>query len=232
MFISDGPILGPQAALKVEPEFSIHPFLLPRSVEEGTIDTSITWNIIYPGSYARIPGDPSGESWFERRVEVATFPRMTHIRVISRAFPWIIHVASSTEHAALTCKDVLEQVHKYLCELLSPLEMDDVTPEHRRNMSLAYRANRSQDIPAKIFTGSAGLRKMDWLAKNTMFEGLEEDKEYIAERLTVFMSGTFVLRLGENAYVKPATTQRRVVKIRGKSPGRRSPVRPAIPTLS
>lgn len=208
-----GTVLDPFIASIVRPEFLINPMLLLRPVE-GVNNTAIIWNIVYPGSYARIPDDPSGESWFQERVEPATFPRMSSIRVISRTFPWIIEIKAEANGIAVTCRDVVDQLHKYLCVLLGPIEMDDVTPDHRKAMSVAFRANRSQDIPAEIFRDSIGMRRMDWLCKNTMFEGLEEDKGYITERLSVFVPGTFVLRCGVSMSMKAPMTQRRLINTR------------------
>jgi hypothetical protein len=170
----------------------------------------MTWNTLYPGSYARLPHDPSGESWFEKRIEPATFPRMSIIRIISRTFPWMIEIKGEDSEAAVTCRDVVEQLHKFFCVLLGPIEMDDVTAEHRKAMSAASRANRLQEIPAEIFKDSIGMRRIDWLCKNTMFEGLEEDKEYITERLSEFVPGTFVLRCGASLSMKAPTIRRRV----------------------
>jgi len=180
--------------------------LLPPA--EGKNSTAMIWNILYPGSYARLPNDPSGESWFEKRIEPATFPRMSSIRIISKTFPWSIVIKAEDNDTAVTCRDVVEQLHKYLCILLGPIEMDDVTPEHRKAMSSAFRANRLQDIPAEIFRDSIGMRRMDWLLKNTMFEGLVEDKVYAKERLSLFVPGTFVLRCGVSIMKVPVTQRR------------------------
>lgn len=211
-YLTDAPVLNPFIASLVQPEFTLNPILAPHSkAQESQSNTTITWNIIYPGSYARLPGDPSGESWFEKRTGPATFPRMSSISIISPAFPWTIDIKAEGEGTAVTCRDVVDQVHKYLCVLLSPLEMDDVTPEHRKAMSAAFRANRSQDIPAETFQNSHGMRRIDWLCKNTIFEGLEEDKEYITERLAVFIPSTFVLRCSQkSSSMKLSTTQRRL----------------------
>jgi len=97
---------------------------------------------------------------------------------------------------AVTCQDVVNQLQKHLCMLLDQTEIDDVTKDQRKAMSAAFRTNRLQDIPSGIFRDSIGMRGIDWLCKNTMFEGLEEDKEYVTERLSVFVPGTFVLRCG------------------------------------
>lgn len=167
---------------------------------------AVAWNILYPGSYARRPDDPSGESWFIARAEPATFPRMSGIRIISRAFPWMIDIKSEAAGKAITCRDVLDQLHNYLGTLLSPLEMDDVTLEHRSAMSAAYRASRSHQIVSQEYKDSPGMRKIDWLCKTTVFEGIEEDKDYIVDRLSVFVPGTFVLRCG----VKKSDGHRRV----------------------
>jgi hypothetical protein len=200
-------VLNPFIASIVHPEFLMNPMLLFPPPEKKN-STAMIWNMLYPGSYARLPNDPSGESWFEKRIEPATFPRMSSIRIISRVFPWTIEVNAEANGIAVTCRDVVDQLHKYLCVLLGPIEMDDVTPEHRKAMSAAFRANRSQDIPAEVFRDSIGMRRIDWLCKNTMFEGLEEDKVYIEERLLVFVPGTFVLRCGISTMMAP--TQRRL----------------------
>lgn len=203
-----GPVLSPFIASIVRPEFSFNP-MLHRPPADGENNTAMTWNMLYPGSYSRLPLDPSGESWFERRVEPATFPKMNSIRIISRTFPWMIEVKAEDVETAVTCRDIVDQLSKYFCVLLGPIEMDDVSAEHRKAMSAAFRVNRSQEIPAEIFRNSIGMRRIDWLCKNTMFEGLEEDKGYVTERLSVFVPGTFVMRCGASVSLKTPMTQRR-----------------------
>ena len=190
---SDRPALGLLEIRRLELEFSFNPLLQRLSTAPGS--TTIIWNLIFPGTHACSPGDPGGESWLEDRFGPALFPSLSQIRIISRVFPWIIEVESERPRKALTCRDITDQIHRFLCALLDPLEMIGVTPDRKRAMSAAYRVNRSQDIPAAIFKDSAGMRKIDWLCKDTIFGGLVDDRQYVAERMSEFIPGTFVLEL-------------------------------------
>lgn len=194
---SDRPALGLLEIRHLELEISFNPLL--QSLSAAPNSTTIVWNLIFPTTHARSPSDPGGETWLQDRLGPALFPSLSQIRIISRAFPWIIDIKSERPRKALTCRDITDQIYQFLCVLLDPLEMGNVPPVHKRAMSAAYRVNRSQDIPAAMFKSSAGMRRIDWLCRDTIFGGLVEDRQYIAERLSEFTPGTFVLELGKRS---------------------------------
>ena len=214
---SDRPALGLLEIRRLELEFLFNPLLQPLSTAPGS--TTIIWNMIFPGTHACSPSDPGGESWLEDRLGPALFPSLSQIRIISRSFPWTIEVESEHPRKALTCKDITDQIHRFLCALLDPLEMIGVTPDRKRAMSAAYRVNRSQDIPAAVFKDSAGMRRIDWLCKDTIFGGLMEDRQYVAERLSEYTPGTFVLNLEKRSGMRGLVSLRKtgVQPVQGES---------------
>lgn len=127
---------------------------------------------------------------------------ITSHHIISRAFPLTIDIAEG-EGTAVTCRETVDQVHRYFCVLLGPLEMDYVTATQKGDVGCISRESFAGYRDFQKFTRHG----MDWLCKNTMFEGLEEDKEYMMERLAVFILSTFVLKCSErNSSTKTSMT--------------------------
>ncbi|KII89333.1 hypothetical protein PLICRDRAFT_109835 [Plicaturopsis crispa FD-325 SS-3] len=195
--MTDGPVLTMTLASAVLVEPSINPLLLPPN-DEGR--TFIEWNMLYPHSYARPSLPLSTESWSDLLREPATFPRLSNMHIISPAFPWTIDIRAETQDVALTCHDVIEQLHKFLYKFITDFDMDTAPPKHRHAMWESFDASRTppDGLPGRLLINKVfnGLRRVEWLCGTTVFLGLDSNNTYIRQRLNTVLPGTFVLSCG------------------------------------
>jgi hypothetical protein len=96
-------------AYAVKPEYLINPML-------ALVLNATVWKNVFSGTSHH--GSSEGP-WFEP----ATFPRMSSIQIISTAFPGTIEVKSASA-TAVTCRDIVVQLHKFISVNLDTIEMD------------------------------------------------------------------------------------------------------------
>ncbi|KII94274.1 hypothetical protein PLICRDRAFT_27158 [Plicaturopsis crispa FD-325 SS-3] len=200
---SYAPVLTTPLAQAILAEPSINPLFLPSANDDRT---HIKWNLLYPDSYARPSNSLSPKAWADRLNEPATFPRLSNIHVISPCFPWMIEIRSDAQDVALTCHDVIEQLHRFLYQFLSNTDMDTALPTHQDAMWESFDASRNppDELPGRLLIGPIfnGLRHVEWLCGTTEFLGLDANSEYIRERVGVVIPGMFVLSCAKPPTVK------------------------------
>lgn len=136
--------------------------------------------------------------WKQRAHELATFPHISQINIISKSFPWIIEIHSRHPSKGVRCSDIVEGLHAHFLVHLICTDTDHLQPEEFEQMSRAFKESRRNEQSVMTHTLTAGkhpgLLRVDWLGQNTMFGGLERDEEYVKERLGVYDPSYFVLR--------------------------------------
>ncbi|OCH93514.1 hypothetical protein OBBRIDRAFT_885494 [Obba rivulosa] len=191
---AEGPHYGPVLEkvylkkLKVKPE--VNPLLGPP--EEG--GDHLAWNMLFSVAQCQRTTEDPGLSWRAGRQAPATWPRITHLRLISRAFPWVIEVTASTASLGVTCSDVVEGIYASLQQRVTQAQLDSAPAELKGVMGEAFRYNRSPepDVPGGqlLYT----MLRCDWLGFDTMFGGIVEGEVLARERYRGFTSCTFELR--------------------------------------
>ena len=91
---ADGPVLQSRLAKIVGACIKLNPLLAPPS---DTHDY-LRWNMLFHASNCYRTTEPQ-QSWVKGRNAPAPFPRLTHICIISRAFPWMIHTRAEQPRA-------------------------------------------------------------------------------------------------------------------------------------
>ncbi|KAF8331082.1 uncharacterized protein EI90DRAFT_3123822 [Cantharellus anzutake] len=153
-------------------------------------------------------------------------PPVDSIWIISRHFPWCIHVTGSPY---LVLDNLLTQLHEELWRFVQESEYWATTDEKRLEVAAACRSNcaSAAKIAPPTFTYGAssdslpesstslvarsltsrprdvvdGIRRIDWLVDQTVFVGLEKDDEFVALRVQdkERHPSTWVLTLASNA---------------------------------
>ena len=120
----------------------------------------------------------------------ATRPTVSFLSITTPHLPWKIRLAAqalspfpsaSYHHAPLpyfTVQDVLNGIHMSLRKYVTLEEYESLAQdrEYRAEVMAAYRRRRRQETGGKP-GAQEGMRRVDWLAGRTVFEGLEESSE-------------------------------------------------------
>jgi hypothetical protein len=115
----------------------------------------------------------------------------SHIRLISKSFPWTIDVKSA--HSSITFELLLDAIYYGLQEPLADSEWGmAVADKDQREMILKAAKKREEKDKDKR------LKRIDWLGENILFKGLEQDGDFEKLRLLPRAQGcpeTWVVRL-------------------------------------
>jgi len=115
----------------------------------------------------------------------------SHVRLISKAFPWTIDVKSS--NGVITCEHIWDAIHAALQEPLADSEWGIAVVDRDRRDAILKAAKKRGEKDNDV-----RLKRIDWLGDTTLFRGLEQDGEFEKERLLPRNQGcpeTWVVRL-------------------------------------
>lgn len=128
--------------------------------------------MLFTASHCVRSDDPPQRSWSRGRTDPATFPRLNVLTIVSRTFPWIVTVRAHDEKLGVTCGDVVDRIDDFLHKNVKKDDTEVDHPQHKAEMSTAYYHNRSTAFGVPGGRLGDGLRRLDWLCKDTMFGGL------------------------------------------------------------
>ncbi|KAH9930827.1 uncharacterized protein B0H18DRAFT_872551 [Fomitopsis serialis] len=174
-----GPVLTPLMVKKVRARPELNPLLTPPP-EEGTHDF-IKWNMLFSTAQCQRSCDPSHRSWSNGRNAPATWPRVTSLRLVSRAIPAPIEVPAASAEAGVTCGDVIEAICNYMNGRLTQQQYNTASDAQKRVLSEAYYHNRStaQGVPGGRLPQT--LLRFDWLGQDTMYGGCEANEQLVRD---------------------------------------------------
>lgn len=164
---------APNPGYTVDPLLKYHP---------NPDDVRIKYNLSHPPSQATLiyPGSSSlfelSESQLNRP---ATYPPLQKMRISSPLLPWPITLYPTSEtRATLTVGDVLEGLFRFLRKHASGEEWHSADKHTREDVRQAWmrRVRRQPTHDDKEHERNNGLRRIDWLEKATVFQGLEPVK--------------------------------------------------------
>jgi hypothetical protein len=115
----------------------------------------------------------------------------SHIRLISKSFPWTIDVKSA--NGSITFEHLLDAIYYGLQEPLADSEwgMAVADKDQRETILKAAKKREEKDKDKR-------LKRIDWLGENILFKGLEQDGDFEKLRLLPRAQGcpeTWVVRL-------------------------------------
>lgn len=177
--LADGPVLTPLLLRIVGAQLKVNPLLSPPNQDLDQV--YLKWNMLFNASHCVRSDDRPDKSWSIGRASPATHPRLTEVKIVSRTFPWIITVHAVDPHLGVTCGEIVDRLDDFLHKNLRKEDAELDSGNHRVERDQAYYHNRSTAIGVPGGRLGEGLRRLDWLCKDTMFGGLEVDNNYARE---------------------------------------------------
>ncbi|KAJ7077297.1 hypothetical protein B0H15DRAFT_565420 [Mycena belliarum] len=132
-------------------------------------------------------------TYMPNRLLHATATSATHVRLISKAFPWSIDIKSNTP---ITCEAVWDALHAALQQHIADSEWGIVVGDKKQREMIEKAAKKRVESDP-----DARLKRIDWLGVNTIFRGLDRMEDFQELRL---MPGaepcleTWVVKLGSS----------------------------------
>lgn len=179
----------------------VNPLIAPVP-DDGSNPVFLKWNMLFPTSTIQRSSDPSHISWSKGRDAPATFPRLKELRIISDTIPWIIKVKAAKADRGITCAEVIEAIAQELYKNAGKDDFDALSPLARSEVKAAYRYNRSPSPNVPGGKLGQGLKRLDFLKKNTLFNGIEVNDRVLNKVFGNPMPGVFVLKCGHNMMTK------------------------------
>lgn len=137
--------------------------------------------MLFNASHCVRSDDRPDKSWSNGRAAPATHPRLTEVKIVSRTFPWTITIYATDQNIGVTCGEIVDRLDDFLHKNLRKEDADRDFGNHRIERDHAYYHNRSTAIGVPGGRLGEGLRRLDWLCKDTMFGGLEVDNAFARE---------------------------------------------------
>lgn len=178
--------MEPLHASIVRASFKVSPLLSPPPSDESNKRAYLEWNMLFSSSRTRRSDEPVTQSWMTGRDSGATFPRLSSLRLISRKFPWFIDVKASNPGTGVTCGDVIDTLSEFFHAYTKQADYDSRTRIEQNTVRESYwhnRSSRDDDVPGGRL--GKGMRRMDFLAMDTMWGGIEVNERYVKERLAL-----------------------------------------------
>jgi hypothetical protein len=190
-FPSDGPVLDPFLVAVVRADLRLNPLLSPAPDDSDRV--YLKWNMLFSSSHCLRSNDPPHKSWTAGRGEPASFPRVTQLRIISKAFPWIINIQAKDKAIGVTCAEVIDGIADFLQKLAKGSEYKALPRNRQRAIKEAYSHNRApaHGVPGGVL--GEGLRHLDWLCKETMYSGIERNDGFVRSQCGEVLNCTIVL---------------------------------------
>lgn len=161
----------------VKADVAINPLLRGNAdMDDGEY---LRWNMLWASSYCSRSTDPPHRSWSKGRGDPATFPRLTYIRIISPTIPWMITITAHDAATGVTCGDVIDGLDDFMHGMVKKEEFDGAPKQKKKDMTAAYHINRSTAHGVPGGRLGEGIRRLDWLCKETMFGGIDRNDPYV-----------------------------------------------------
>jgi hypothetical protein len=189
----DGIVLNPTKIAIMKPTIQLHPLLGGSNDPKAP---ALVFDLLFPTSRIHLSTEHPSRSWMGGRHDPATFPRVDFLRIISPHVPWTVEVRNPD---GVTCGDVCERLYAKFNELVARPEWETVPPEYKKEVTLAYKKNRSTEPGYPGGMMGAGIKRVDFLGERTMFGGAQIDDEFVKERVGSGLGVCIVLNLEARA---------------------------------
>ncbi|PPQ79654.1 hypothetical protein CVT26_015780 [Gymnopilus dilepis] len=188
-----GPVLEPFIAHVVQANIKTNPLIscLP---DDGSDQVHLKWNMLFPTSTIQRSDDKPYVSWLNGRDDPATYPRITSLRIVTDTIPWMIEVKAQNKDLGVTCGEVIESICHELVKFSNKADFMSLSTHEQRDVSAAYTHNRSRDpsVPGGML--GTGMKRLDFLRRNTMFGGIEKNDNAVKRITGEALPCTFVMR--------------------------------------
>jgi len=166
--ISDVPSAADRFTSRSRKHPSLHP-ILAADTTMARVDVRF-----HPTTEAAI----SNATYYAYRHAHATATQASHIRLISKDFPWSVDIKTSGH--PVTCDDVWNALHAALQNPLADSEWGILScdPSSAKKVQKAAKQRQSE-----VDKDKKGLKRVDWVGDNFIFRGLERDDDFAKRRL-------------------------------------------------
>ena len=159
----------------------LHPYLRLRGQSQQPLPEQeqgfIRWDMRASIRNASFSTESANRSWTRGRNAPATFPPTSEILIISEAFPWVFQVH---DPAGVTVGRVMDTID---AELHRRAGANEMPADRELAKAIASSYHRNRDELRGILMD--GMLRIDFLATQTEFGGLDQDEETLAERMNV-----------------------------------------------
>ncbi|KAA1477674.1 hypothetical protein DENSPDRAFT_787028 [Dentipellis sp. KUC8613] len=183
-----GPVLKPMLVHRMRVDVHVNPLLLPVGDSDRV---HLNWNMLFSTSHCQRSGDPEHRSWSNGRQEPATFPRLTSLKLLCRALPWIIEIKASSPAVGVTCADIIDQLGDYLKTNAPKDDYQKSSSDQQHQLKLNYHHNRSRSDGVPGGRLGEGLRRLDWFGAMSMWGGMDRNDAYVKDRCGVVLPCMF-----------------------------------------
>lgn len=142
-----------------------------------------------PSTEAAIPN----ATYYAYRHAYATANQASHIRLISKEFPWSIDI--KTNGHPVTCDNIWSALYAALQQSLADSEWGTISQDSHK----AKKVQKSAKQRHLEVDKHKNLKRVDWVTDNYIFRGLEKDDEFAKRRLAYVDSEceeTWVVKMG------------------------------------
>jgi hypothetical protein len=154
---------------------------------------------------------------------------MTDIRIMSDVLPWVFNVRARDPAVGVTCGELIDSLAENFTRLSSSRDYESLPPRRRNQVSEAYTHNRSTAFGVPGGTLGPGMRRLDFLCKDTMFGGIVQDEVLLRRLCGDVLPCTFVLKCLKRYALTQDEIRDQEVRIRAAEQvprGRRATVEP------
>ncbi|KAF8149456.1 hypothetical protein B0H34DRAFT_733772 [Crassisporium funariophilum] len=131
-------------------------------------------------------------TYYSNRHAVALAKPTTHMRLVSKAFPWQIDIKSP---ANITCEDVWESLYMALQEPIADSEWGFIIKDKKHKETVENAAKKRVESDPNA---DKRPKRIDYLGDNTLFRGLDKDDDFVKLRLLPHSPGcaeTWMIKL-------------------------------------
>ncbi|KAF7305961.1 C2H2-type domain-containing protein [Mycena chlorophos] len=140
--------------------------------------------------------DIPGHIYAPNRGLFATSSSASHIRLISKAFPWSVEVKSGVP---ITVEGIWDAIHTALQQHIADSEWGIIISDKKLREAIEKAAKKRSETDADPL-----LKRVDWLGTQTVFKGLDKFEEFTEMRLLPGMepcTETWVVKLGPAGWI-------------------------------
>ncbi|KAJ3967184.1 hypothetical protein EV361DRAFT_512799 [Lentinula raphanica] len=190
-----GPVLEPFLVRVLNLKPRLNPLIQPPPVEMSDPEHDyLKWTMLMPSSMVQRASEQDPRvSWSTGRNDPATFPRITSLRLVPNLLPFTIEVFARDPNIGVTCGDVIDTIGDSMGKHSGQSEFSILSPDRQKMVSEAYRHNRSRALGVPGGRLGPGLRRMDFLGRETEFGGIKDDSATVRKVCGEDLPCTWVL---------------------------------------
>ena len=115
----------------------------------------------------------------------------------------MIHIYAQDKARGITCGEVIDGIVRDLAQLTKADDFQNTSPQTQKELSIAYHHNRSERANVPGGQPSEGMRRFDFLRKETIFAGVEADENMVRRICGEVLPCVFILKRSLSGSMTP-----------------------------